>query len=179
MVLSMKQRMQFNPEELLILEDAVLFSEELVSNYFKMSSGQWSRNKYDIKTARDLEKHEFIEGPYAQVIKYKALRRPASLGSSACDYYSICLQDHAILSVVDAHDDLNLYPFLLYIISHELVHVVRFGKFLQIYEKSNEGSNTIEEEQVVHHLTYDILKPIGVLGLDTVLRYYSNWRSVS
>ncbi len=173
----MQDQMRFNAEELSVVEAAVLFSEELVSNYFKMSSGQWLRNRYDVKTARDLERHEFIDGPYAQVVKYEARKRQGVLGSTSYDFYSVCLQDTAILSVVNAHDDLTLYPFLLYIISHELVHVVRFGKFLQIYEKASEPGNAIQEEQIVHHLTYDILKPVAVPGLDTILQYYGEWRS--
>nr|NJM01663.1 hypothetical protein [Desulfobacula sp.] len=54
----MQQFKYFNKEELVKVDEAVKISEELVNNYFKMSSGQWLKNRYDIKTARDLDGHE-------------------------------------------------------------------------------------------------------------------------
>lgn len=171
--------MHFNADEHKIVEAAAQFAEELVSNHFKMSSGQWLRNQYDIRTARDLAPHECVAGPYAQVIKYEARHKKKSLGSFTFSYYRICLQDKAILTLVQQNDDLQLYPFLLYVLTHELVHVVRFGKFLQIYEKSSESTDAIREEQVVHTLTYDILSQVSVAGLDIVLQYYSQWRMPS
>ncbi len=169
--------LRFNEDERLTVSRAARFSEELVSNYFKMSSIQWRRNRYDIKTAADLFPHEVVDGPYAQVIKYEARLKTRSLNSSFYNYYAICLQDPAILSKVNANEDLHLYPFLLYVITHELVHVVRFGKFFQIYEASDQRKDAMEdEEKVVHSTTYDILSQVRVNGLDTVLQYYSQWR---
>ena len=171
----MKKLQQFNIDELLKVDEAVKVSEELVNNYFKMSSGQWLKNRYDIKTAKDLAVHEYVDGPFAQVIKYEGRKKDASLGSSSFSFYKVCLQDHAILSMVLKQEDLLLKPFLLYILTHELVHVIRFSKFQQRYENKNEADVTLGEERKVHSLTYKILKPVAICGLSQVFGFYKDW----
>jgi len=165
----------FNREELAKVDEAVKISEELVNNYFKMSSGQWLKNRYDIKTARDLDGHEQVAGPFAQVIKYEARKKEASLSSSSYTLYKVCLQDNAILSAV-RKEDLMLEPFLLYILSHELVHIIRFSKYKQRYENKNEADVTLDEERQVHLLTYEILNPFPIPGLMKVFEFYKDWR---
>jgi len=171
----MDQPNYFNREELLKVEEAVKISEELVNNYFKMSSGQWLRNRYDIKTARDLEGHEQVDGPFAQVIKYEARKKEAPLRSSSYTLYKVCLQDNAILSTVQK-EDLLLEPFLLYILTHELIHIIRFSKYNQRYENKNEADVTLDEERQVHLLTHEILKSFSIPGVMKVFEFYKDWR---
>ncbi|MFA5902597.1 MAG: hypothetical protein WC836_01590 [Desulfobacula sp.] len=166
----------FNREELLKVDDAVKISEELVNNFFKMSSGQWLRNRYDIKTAKGLDGCEHVHGPFAQVIKYEAREKEASLGSSSYILYKVCLQDDAILDTIQK-EDLLLEPFLLYILSHELIHIVRFSQYKQRYENKNEADVTLDEERQVHLLTYEILKFLSIPGLAEVCEFYKNWRT--
>lgn len=167
----------FNEEDLCRVENAVTISEELVNNFYKMSSGQWLKNRYDIKTAKDLGPHEIVQGPVAQVIKYEAHPRWVSLGSSSYSLYKVCLQDGAILSTLKSTDGLRFDPFLLYILTHELIHVVRFSKYEQRYENKNEADLTLLEEKKVHGLTYEILRPVSVRGLAKVFDFYRDWRS--
>jgi hypothetical protein len=171
----MQKIRHFNQEELLKVDEAVKASEELVNNYFKMSSGQWLKNRYDIKTIKDLALHEYIDGPFAQVIKYEGRKKEVPLGSSSFSLYKVCLQDNAILTMVFKKKDLSLAPFLLYILTHELVHVVRFLKFKHRYENKNEADVTLDEERKVHQLTHAILKPISVPGLKQVFEFYKDW----
>ena len=96
----MARRSLFNDSELCTVHEAVSVSEDLVSNYYKMSSSQWIRNRYDVRTARELEVHELVEGPFAQVVGYRGCRKNVSLGSAQFDYYRICIQDGAVLDVV-------------------------------------------------------------------------------
>ncbi|MBC2703027.1 hypothetical protein [Desulfobacula sp.] len=171
----MKTARRFNKEELLKVDEAVKVSEEIVNNFYKMSSGQWLKNRYDIKTAKDLVPHECVDGPFAQVVKYEGRKKDVSLGSSLFSLYKVCLQDYAILSTVEKKEDLSLEPFLLYILTHELVHVVRFSKFKQRYENKNEADVTLDEERKVHQLTHIILKPVLVPGLSEVFEFYKDW----
>ena len=171
----MNKACHFNTQELLKVDEAVKVSEELINNYFKMSSGQWLKNRYDIKTAKDLAGHENIEGPFAQVIKYEGRKKDASLSSYSFSFYKVCLQDCAILSAVSKIDSLFLEPFLLYILTHELVHVVRFLKFQKRYENRNEADVTLDEERRVHLLTHKILQPVPILRLRQVFEFYKDW----
>jgi len=165
----------FNNQELCKVDEAVKVSEELINNFFKLSSGQWLKNRYDIKTAKDLVGYEHVNGPFAQVIKYEARKNDISLGSSSFSFYKVCLQDCAILSTVEKSHSLLLQPFLLYILTHELVHVVRFLKFKQRYENSDESDVTLDEERRVHFLTHKILKLVSFPGLNRVFEFYKDW----
>ncbi|MFH1154971.1 MAG: hypothetical protein V1793_14255 [Pseudomonadota bacterium] len=167
----------FSPEQLKDVDEAVCLAEELVSNYFKMSSGQWLRNRYDVRTAKDLSPDEMVQGPFAQVMGYEGRRKDTSLTSSVFTFYRICIQDAAILDALSSGKDMLLFPFLLYVAVHELVHVVRFGKFLQMYEASSEVDSTMDEERRVHDLTHRILREVSVPGMASVLDHYRNWRS--
>ena len=171
----MYTKQYFTQKELLKVDEAAKIAEDLVNNYFKMSSTQWLKNRYDIKTAKGLDLHEQVEGPFAQVIKYEARKNTALLGSSLYTLYKVCLQDHAILCVIENHK-LPLKPFLLYILTHELVHIVRFSKYKQRYENKNEADMSLNEERRVHRLTHEILKPFPFEGLGEVFDFYEEWR---
>lgn len=175
-VLSKEGRTPFTPEQLPIVTQAVGIAEELVSNHYKMSASQWLRPKYDVKTLAELEPAEIIDGPFAQIIRYQGQPKSASLTSSSYDFYKICLQDHAILSTLRQNPDLQLLPFVLYIITHELIHIVRFSKFLQGFEAS--ADERLAEEQRVHARTHDILLGLKLAGLPDVLHFYRDWRRV-
>jgi hypothetical protein len=161
------------------IDEAVTISEELVSNYYKMSSSEWLRGKYEIKTTKGLNKDELVNGPFAQVVKYEGKKKDTSLSSYSYNFYAICLQDDTILKAVKRDENLFLYPFLVYIIIHELVHIVRFSKFQQLYEISTEKDVTIIEERNVHKITWDILRSVSIDYIDAVFEYYKKWRIVS
>ena len=165
---------KFSPGQIEILNDSSLMAEELVSNYYKMSSSQWLGPKFDLKTLKDLDPGEIVHGPFAQIIRYSGKQKDKTLGSAGFDFYKICLQDHAILSVLGKKTGMDIFPFSLYIITHELIHIVRFGKFLQRFEASHEERMT--EEHLVHRKTHEILKSLQIQGMDNVLDFYDKWR---
>lgn len=168
------KRFFFNQEELEKVDLAVLRAEELVDNYFKLSPALWLKNRYDIKTAANIASHERVDGAFAQVLKYEGQRGDVSLGSASVSLYHVCLQDPAILGLVSGSPKIKLSPFLLYILIHELVHVVRFSRFEHRYENGAESEVTLEEEKKVHGLTYKILSSSGVSGLSEVLEFFRN-----
>lgn len=166
--------MTFEDRELAIVNNAVAMAEELVSNYYKMSANQWLKPKYDVKTLCDLSQDEIVTGPFAQIIRYEGKLENEVLGSSTYDFYKICIQDHTILEMLRSRPDINLHPFALYVVTHELVHIVRFSRFLQHFSASDEEK--LEEEHRVHGITHDILDPVRAKGLDAVLLFYGKWR---
>jgi len=164
----------FSPTQIQIVNNAVAMAEELVSNFYKMSASQWLGPRYDVKTLAELNPGEILDGPFAQIIRYKGRPQNTSLGSSTYDFYKICLQDHTILSTVNISPNIDLQPFALYIITHELIHIVRFSKFLQNFDAS--PAERMVEEKRVHQRTHEILKPIRIKGLSNVLEFYYDWR---
>jgi len=170
----MEKLRQFTQDQLQIVNNAVAIAEELVSNHYKMSASEWLRPKYDVKTLADLAAEEIVHGPFAQIVRYEAYRKDTTLGSAAYDYYKICLQDHAIQAALQDSPRIRLFPFSLYIITHELIHIVRFSKFLQSFDASPE--DRLAEERRVHDKTQTILRNIQIEGISEVLRFYDNWQ---
>lgn len=170
----MEKLEKFDSDQIKTVNNSVAMAEELVSNFYKLSASQWLRQKYDVKTLADLCPDEIVYGPFAQIIRYKGQRKNTSLGSSTYDFYKICLQDHSILSALKKSPRIKLFPFILYIVTHELIHIVRFSKFLQNFDASPEEK--MEEEIRVHENTHEILRTIQVSRLADVLKFYDEWR---
>jgi hypothetical protein len=163
----------FKDEELVTLSDALDVAEDRTINFFKFSHDLWKRNQYDVRTMKSLSPGQVSNFALA------VLRRVTRKGlpdwkSKERDFYFICLQDHQILKAVQRDKELALMPFLTYIFTHELVHIVRFGRFLQRYETSR--VNREKEEQIVHAITFDILKDVSLWKMDYVLDAYQDHR---
>ena len=173
MINNLNKLEKFNRNQIKTVNNSVAMAEELVSNFYKLSENQWLRNRYDVKTLVDLLPDEIVHGPFAQIIRYEGHRKDTSLGSSTFDFYKICLQDYSILSVIKQSPDIRLYPFTLYIVAHELIHIVRFSKFLQNFDASPE--ERIMEETRVHKNTHEILSAVRISGLLDVLKFYDKW----
>lgn len=156
---------------------AATMAEELVSNHYKLSASQWLNRKYDIKTQAELTPDEFVDGPFAQVIRYKGQPQASTLNSAYYDFYKICLQDHQILKTLSKRPTLKLFPFTLYIVTHELIHIVRFSRFLQNFAASEKERT--QEEVHVHRRTLEILQNVAVEDLKEVFAFYQAWHTHS
>lgn len=165
--------MQFTPDQILDVKRAADMAEELVVNFYKMSSSRWSRLRFDIVTLKDLSDEETVSGPFAQVVRYGVKEKDSVLGSSSYDFYKICIQDHSVNEVLAGNSNLKLFPLSLYIVVHELVHIVRFALFVQQFEASEDEK--LEEESRVHELTHDILASVEIPGMDRVFSFYEKW----
>jgi len=171
----MQPYQKFEPDQIAIVNNAVAMSEELVCNHYKLSVNQWLRHQYDVKTLADLTSEEIVDGPLAQIVRYQGQKKDTSLGSSSYDFYKICLQDHSIIKALEKSHGLALFPFSLYIITHELIHIVRFSRFLVHFNAMPE--ERITEEARVHEETHTILKAVQVGGLQAAFDFYKGWRT--
>jgi hypothetical protein len=169
-----QQLATFNTQQIEIVKQSLHLAEELVDQYYKMSISQWLKGRYDIRTLELLSSDEIVHGPYAQIVRYIGKYQDSPLSSKQYDLYKICLQDHTILHTVKENPKIQLFPFCLYILVHELIHIVRFCKFLKNFDASEEEK--LEEETLVHQQTREILTGRKVSGLSAVLDYYSRWR---
>ena len=170
----MEKLEKFESHQIDVLNNSVAMAEELVCNYYKMSANQWLRHRYDVKTLNDLADSEIVHGPFAQIIRYVGQRKDGTLGSTAYDFYKICLQDHTILSTLNQTLGLSLFPFIIYIMTHELIHIIRFSKYVVNFEASPEEK--VKEETVVHEKTHEILRAINESGIEDVLEFFKRWR---
>ena len=152
------------------LREALVVAEEMTSDFFKLTSRHWLTARYDISTLVHLREEEVSPHALALVAKYDGCPPGRVLKSSSFDFYRVCLQDHNILKTLASRSDLNLFPLLCYVLTHELVHIVRFSRFEAFFESSPKEKD--EEEARVHRLTWKILAPLNSLDLGPVMQYY-------
>jgi len=170
------KRVPFQQEEIAVLRRAIEISEELISDYYKISTSGWKRYRYDIQSLVDLQEDEIIDIAFAQIRRYLKHPQLKLRGSEVGDYFKICLQDHVIRQAVQRDTQIQMLPLAAYIVTHELIHVVRFAKFVQRFH-STETEQEAEEGRV-HALTQQLLEGRKVEGLPEVLEAFKDCRAM-
>ena len=164
----------FKSRELLTVSEALDIAEDKTCDFYKFSADQWRRHPYDIRTISDLKPNQVVPDAFALLHKCPKVLKGLEPRKNSRDFYFICLQDHLILKALARDSNLGLLPLLVYIFTHELVHIVRFSNFFQRFDISGKGRE--REERVVHNTTHEILKDLPMPRLDYVLESYGDHR---
>lgn len=160
----------FKDDNIKTVSEALTIAEEKIGDYYKFSLRQWKRHQYDVKTLRSLEEDEITSFAFALLNKRSRVVEGFDSSTKKRDFYFICLQDHLILNAIQKDKNLSLLPLLVYIFTHELVHIVRFCNFYQRYDIS--GKIREIEENLVHETTFDILKDSSLYNMGYILDSY-------
>ncbi len=137
--------MRFSQRQRGLAIRAVGEAEARTTRYYCIPPYRWHELHYDFLTRQDREWEPLPEGALARVRFWqRATRRPNDLSA----FYRIELNDETILSAA-ARERLesNLYPFLVYIVTHEMVHLVRLSTILVGHE-ALPGFDESEERRV-------------------------------
>ncbi|UCG11556.1 MAG: hypothetical protein JSU72_13600 [Deltaproteobacteria bacterium] len=164
----------FNQAETKIVSHAVEIAEDVTANYFKISTAQWKNVRYDIRLLDELSADEITESAFAQITRYSRNPDHTVQASRHYDFFKICLQDHNMTAAVERDEPLHLFPLTVYVVTHELVHVVRFSKFLQRFDA--DAKERQREEARVHGITQNALGILNLPNLAYVLRAYKNYQ---
>ncbi len=144
-----------------ILAEKSALAEELVFEHFKLSSRLFKRLNYDVVFVEDWP---FEEGAYAALFKAEE-PRSHSLGNET---YLVFVPKGKSIPFSRAF----LPSFMLYILVHELIHIVRFLRYEAFYYTKDLGKR-LEEEVRVHEAAVRALRPLSFLpGLWEVLQYF-------
>jgi hypothetical protein len=128
-------------------------AEERTTGYYCIPPFRWDRLRYDLLTRIDREWEPLPEPTLARV---RCLRSTAK--KHLIDFYRIELNDQTILAAAEREKLLdNLYPFLVYILTHEMVHLVRLSSILENWTETLAPFDE-SEEQRVHGISRRILK---------------------
>jgi hypothetical protein len=157
----------FDRIQLDIVGDARQRAANLVSDYYKVAPREWRRMPYEVRTLRTLDSSEITDRALAQTVCYYFKREAGSLVLEEGQLFRICLQDHRILETL-SDTPLKLRSLLTYVLTHELVHVVRFGQRLQHIDLPQELRS--DEERKVERTTRAILTKAGELDLHGATR---------
>ncbi|MFC1535405.1 hypothetical protein ACFL7M_18820 [Thermodesulfobacteriota bacterium] len=165
----------FEDNNLKTVSDALDIAEDKTSDFYKFSFGQWKRHQFDVKTQISLTDDEIASYAFALLNKCSRVVKNYELKTDKRDFYFICLQDHHILNALTRDKDLTLLSLLVYVFTHELVHIVRFCNFFQRFDISGKGKKS--EERLVHATTYEILKGLSLPNMDYILESYQ-WHRI-
>jgi hypothetical protein len=155
----------FNTKQLYLLGEALDIAEDMTSNHFKLSLSQWRQHPFDVRTLSNLFGEDIRNNAFALLKKYAPGRnRDIEAPYKRREFYLICMQDHQILKALQRDRQLELLPLLAYILTHELVHIVRFCKFQVRFDT---------QEEIVHQTTYEILRDLPLSNLSYILDSYN------
>ncbi len=164
----------FAPGEIRLIDKALEISEDVTCNHYHISTGNWKKYGFEVSNLVQLQEEEITPYGLAQIARYVypvPYRIPMY---SLRDYYRICLQDHNILKVINRNDGIELFPLMVYILTHELVHIIRFRKFMQRFDVDQEEKEI--EEGKVHQTTYQILRSLKGINLNPIFDSYVGHR---
>jgi len=163
----------FDKRQRFFVGEALETAETLAETYFQVDLKDSDRFPYDLQTLANLRGLEKTHRALAQVCKYEYRKKESPSKFQGREFYRICLQDHKILNTIRAETPTLLKPLLLYVITHELIHVIRFSMEPKRFNLSP-GERRIEEGDV-HRATYDLLKSFEDPQVGIMLERYRPW----
>jgi hypothetical protein len=161
----------FTSTDLATIFRAASVAEKLTGTFFDFANDEWTRNPYGVFTRKAVDSTLYREDVFAQVVLCSA-RRPATAKVPMEAGFAIVLQDPTILRALLRAGSPDLWTLMLFVLTHELVHIVRFRKFQVDCLAPASETEREKEEQVVHALTRKILA--GVTNTDLLLRRYES-----
>jgi hypothetical protein len=156
---------QFSREQRDLVFRALDEAEERTSRYYCIPPHQWQDLPYDLLTRQD---SEWEPPPVAVLAQVQLLGNISSRRAASFDFFRIQLNDPSILTAA-ARENLgpDFYRFLVYILTHEMVHLVRLGK---IIGRPRDLPACVEtEENRVHRISRQILTDVGYDALHPIL----------
>ncbi len=163
----------FNSDERSRVSLAFTRAERLTGRFFDIGPGEWLARRYAVKTLAQLENHEVHDTAFAQLCRYSKGRGHEKDPLGEFHFYRICLQDNRILDAIQRGSSfIRLVPLVLYIATHELVHILRFERGESDFDMPPE--ERAKEEKRVDAITCSILSPMAGQGLNLVLDCFGN-----
>ncbi len=151
-----RKKARLSPE---LLAETASLAEELVEERFRLGS-RWRALQYEVLT----------KSPWLPEESLAALMRAETdhpLPHRRRDFYLILLQEERLLKMAQGD---YLRALLLYIFTHELIHMVRFVRFAASFWMRPE--ERAYEEALVHELSSAVLQRLKWPGLQEILRLF-------
>jgi hypothetical protein len=139
------------------LKESLEQAEGLAAGFYCIPPREWNKSPFDIVTMDDSSLRPLPEGILAEV--RRSISMPPSTGRapSIPDYYTIRLSDENIKKAVEkAGARFDLESLLTYVLTHEIIHVIRFTRQSSPFFADEEGRNI--EEMKVSGLTTKVLE---------------------
>ncbi len=169
----MAQSILFNKKQRFWVKESLEAAETLAEKFFGVDLANLEQFPFDLQTLAYLRGPEKTSRALAQVCKYEYQKTRPQWKAGTKEFYRICLQDDKILNRAQKETPELLKPLLLYVVTHELIHVIRFsmdpGRF-HLHPKEKKI-----EERNVHRMTYELLTPFRDPWVELLLNHYRRW----
>jgi hypothetical protein len=117
---------QFSVPQRSLVYQALDEAEKRTTGYYCIPPFRWEQLRYDLLTQTDQGWEPLPESQLARVRYFQAVN-----AANPLDFYRIELNDKSILAVAERERMIkNLYPFFVYILTHEMVHIIRLSSIL-------------------------------------------------
>ncbi len=156
----------FTGSDIITVRRAASLAEKLTGDYFWLAPDEWTRNPYRMLTVKEVGKRVCPDEVFARVVQFKDLSSKSK--PSAGSEFAIILQDPAILRALLRSKACDLWTLALFIMTHELTHIVRFRRSgVDFFATSKQRE---EEETIVYDITRKILA--GTSNTESLLEFY-------
>ena len=141
-----KETLQFSSPQRTLVFQALTEAEERTTDYYCIPPFRWEQLHYDLLTRED---QGWEPLPDTMLARVRLLCRTGF--QKEFDFYRIELNDYGILTAAERENLLrstDLYPFLVYILTHEMVHLVRLSTILDDRAGATVPCEETEESRV-------------------------------
>jgi hypothetical protein len=165
----------FTESDLMTICRAASLAERLTEKHFNLHEGHWKSEPYAIFTLKQVNRGLYEPDVFANVIRYKTrVDQQKKTKTVPAERYGIVLQDPNILRALLRQSHHDLWTISLFVLTHELIHVVRFKKFNVDFFAEPGARQT--EESLVHSITGEILS--GVTNTERLLAMYADRKNL-
>jgi len=158
---------RFSRDQRNLVYRALQEAEGHTSRYYCIPPYAWQELRYDLLTRSD---DEWEPLPEAALARLRCLQKTSRSHTGPLDFYRIELNDPTILKAAERERLRTLYPFLVYILTHEMVHLVRLSSIL-----NSAGGVMLApeaEERRVDKISHQILANAGLPKIHPVLQRF-------
>lgn len=157
----------FTQSDFRTITKAAALAETLTQRFFSLPVDGWKREPYAIFTRKEVSRKLHEQDAFAQVIRY-AKGPVCPHRTPHKERYGVVLQDPNILMALLRSSNHDLWTLMLFVLTHELVHIVRFSRYnVDFFAPVADRDN---EERLVHDMTREILS--GVDNTDNLITLY-------
>jgi hypothetical protein len=142
--------MLFSPPQRNLALEALDEAEGRTTSYYCIPPFRWQQLNYDLLTCVDREWEPLPDPVLARVRCFQRIKRERPY-----HFYRIELNDPSILEAAERENlTKDLYPFFVYILTHEMVHLVRLSTIL------DDWANIPTPDESEEHRVQDISRQI-------------------
>ena len=136
--------LQFSTPQRSLVFRAMDEAEARTSGYYCIPPFRWEQLRFDVLTRAD---HGWEPLPDPMLARVRCLQRVKR--DRPFDFYRIELNDRSILAAAERENLIkDLYPFFVYILTHEMVHMVRLSTIFDSGPDTPIPCSETEEQRV-------------------------------